>query len=278
MTWTFTEDMDTYLAAAGAFVAARPVTHTMMLTVADGLTRRGPHAFGDGVPCFGWWQEEDGTVAGAMVCTPPYPLLLGELSAEAVTALGAALADEPLLERAGGFNARRADARALAQAWGRETKVAEEIRLYRLEELVPPDPAPAGSARPATVADLPLLSRWYEAFGIDTDQPAPVSEAALRDRISYGGLLVWENEGVPVSMAAFTRPLHGTSRVAPVYTPPALRGRGYAGAVTAAVSAAARGAGADEVLLFTDLSNPTSNALYLRLGYRPVEDRLYVIA
>ncbi|WP_323187335.1 GNAT family N-acetyltransferase [Streptomyces sp. NBC_00006] len=58
----------------------------------------------------------------------------------------------------------------------------------------------------------------------------------------------------------------------PVYTPPALRGRGYAAAVTAEVSRAARAEGAEEVLLFTDLSNPTSNALYQRLGYRPVRE------
>ena len=28
-----------------------------------------------------------------------------------------------------------------------------------------------------------------------------------------------------------------------------------------------------EVVLYTDLANPTSNALYQGLGYRPVEDR-----
>ena len=33
------------------------------------------------------------------------------------------------------------------------------------------------------------------------------------------------------------------------------------------------GGRADQVLLFTDLANPTSNALYQRLGYEPVEDR-----
>jgi predicted GNAT family acetyltransferase len=27
-------------------------------------------------------------------------------------------------------------------------------------------------------------------------------------------------------------------------------------------------------VLYTDVSNPTSNALYQRLGYRPVEDRV----
>jgi predicted GNAT family acetyltransferase len=77
-----------------------------------------------------------------------------------------------------------------------------------------------------------------------------------------------------VSMAGLTRQVAGTIRVGPVYTPPGLRRRGYAGAVTAAVSRAALDAGADEVLLFTDLANPTSNSLYQRLGFQPVEDRV----
>jgi hypothetical protein len=34
--------------------------------------------------------------------------------------------------------------------------------------------------------------------------------------------------------------------------------------------------GATAVVLFTDLANPTSNSLYQRLGYRPVEDRVSV--
>jgi predicted GNAT family acetyltransferase len=63
-------------------------------------------------------------------------------------------------------------------------------------------------------------------------------------------------------------------RVGPVYTPPELRGHGYAGAATAAVSQAALDDGIREVVLYTDLANPTSNALYQRLGYRPVEDRV----
>jgi predicted GNAT family acetyltransferase len=59
-----------------------------------------------------------------------------------------------------------------------------------------------------------------------------------------------------------------------VYTPPERRGRGYAGATTAAVSQAALDAGVREVVLYTDLANPVSNALYERLGYRGVEDRV----
>ncbi len=34
--------------------------------------------------------------------------------------------------------------------------------------------------------------------------------------------------------------------------------------------------GARQVVLFTDRANATSNALYQRLGYQPVEDRLEV--
>lgn len=79
-----------------------------------------------------------------------------------------------------------------------------------------------------------------------------------------------------MACAGISRTVAGMARVALVYTPPEQRGRGYAGAATAAVSRAARAAGVREVLLFADLDNPTSNALYQRLGYRPLEDHLVV--
>jgi predicted GNAT family acetyltransferase len=64
----------------------------------------------------------------------------------------------------------------------------------------------------------------------------------------------------------------GVARVGPVYTPPAARGRGYGSAVTATASQAAIDAGASHVVLYTDLSNPTSNAIYQAIGYRPDHD------
>ena len=94
------------------------------------------------------------------------------------------------------------------------------------------------------------------------------------DRLSYGGLTLWEVAGEPVAMAGRTRDVAGVGRVAPVYTPPAQRQRGYGAAVTTAVTQSALDAGAAAVVLFTDQANPTSNALYQRLGYRPVEDRV----
>jgi predicted GNAT family acetyltransferase len=73
-----------------------------------------------------------------------------------------------------------------------------------------------------------------------------------------------------------TVPSAGVVRIRYVFTPAPLRGRGYAGAATAAATADALRDGASEVVLFTDLDNPTSNGLYQRLGFQPVQDRTVV--
>ena len=98
----------------------------------------------------------------------------------------------------------------------------------------------------------------------------------LRAEEHHRGTL-WETAGGPMSMAGATRAVAGQARVGPVYTPPERRGRGFGGAVTAAVSQAAKDAGVGEVLLYTDLANPTSNALYQRLGYEPVSDSVQLL-
>ena len=79
---------------------------------------------------------------------------------------------------------------------------------------------------------------------------------------------MWEVDGVPVAQATARPVVAGMSRIGPVYTPPEHRRHGYGAAVTAAASRWALGAGARCVVLFTDATNPTTNALYPRLGYR----------
>ena len=140
---------------------------------------------------------------------------------------------------------------------------------------MPPEPVPPGAARVAGQADRDLLIDWHLAFGRETHGVVlEDAERAVTDRLSHHGLMLWEADGAPVAMAGLTRDVAGVVRVGVVYTPPGHRRRGYGGAVTAAVSQAALDAGAAEVVLFTDLANPTSNALYRRLGYQPVEDRV----
>ncbi|MEU9123316.1 GNAT family N-acetyltransferase [Streptomyces sp. NPDC048506] len=277
MTWTTTQDPGAFEAAAGEFLRARPAEHTVLLTVVSTVRTIGADVYGADAPSYGWWRPGGrGTVGAAFVWTPPRAVLLSPMpdgaAAELVDALAREGAEVP------GVNAGRAAAGAFAMAWQRRfggtVRTAERHRCYRLGELTPPVPAPPGAARLATAADRELLRAWFAAFAAEIGDRPPRDERAVDARIADGRCTLWEGDGRPVSMAGVTATLAGMARVAPVYTPPGLRGRGYAGAVTAAVSRAARVSGARELLLFTDLANPTSNALYQRLGYRPIDDHV----
>jgi GNAT superfamily N-acetyltransferase len=276
MAWTLTGSLDDYEAAAGGFLRSRPVHNTIQLGAVDSLRVRGPSAFGGAAPLFGWWRSADGPVTAAMLHTPPFPVLLTRLPADAAPDLARDLADRG--RQLPGVNAEQGDAAVFAAAWSRRTGAGWEefrrSRLFRLALLTPPAPSPPGAARVATAADRDLLELWIAAFRQELDDLGGPGHGVIEDRVSHGGLTLWEVGGTAVSLAGSTRPAEGVVRLGPVYTPEEHRRHGYGGAVTAAVSRAALDAGAAHVVLFTDLANPTSNALYQRLGYRPVEDRV----
>lgn len=83
---------------------------------------------------------------------------------------------------------------------------------------------------------------------------------------------VWDDDGRIVSLAAAVSPTPHGIRLNHVYTPPEFRGRGYAGSLVAAFTQSLLDGGRQFVFLHTDLSNPTSNALYIRLGYQQVSN------
>ena len=90
------------------------------------------------------------------------------------------------------------------------------------------------------------------------------------------GFVLWETDGASVSLAGYGGETPNGVRIGPVYTPPEHRDRGYGTAVTAAVSAERLAAGRRFCFLYTDLSNPTSNSIYVKIGYRRVCDSLEV--
>jgi GNAT superfamily N-acetyltransferase len=277
MSWTLTDSIDDYLAGAGGFLRSRPVQHTIELGALARLLARGPAAFGGEPPLFGWWRTGGRDPAASVFHTPPFPLLISGLPAAAAAPLASELAARA--RHLPGVNAQADQAASFAAAWRQQTGVGSVVhrrsRLFQLGDLVDPRPMPPGSARIATDADGDLLGKWLAAFAREiSDMAASPAGGDLADRLSYGGLTLWEVAGTPVAMAGTSRPGAGVVRVGPVFTPSDQRRQGYGGAVTAAVSRAALEAGAVAVVLFTDLANPTSNALYPRLGYRPVADRV----
>jgi len=275
MGWVFTGDIAGYSQVANGFLRSRPVENTVLVTVLESLRARGRTAYGDAPAMLGSWLTA-GCVAGAFVHTPPFPLLLSVMPPKAVTELvDALLADG---RRPQGVTARQEIAEAFAVRWHEVTgaghRIWERRRLYRLVEVRPT--ATPGLARTAEPADRDLLLGWYHDAEQEIRERPGDHVAAVDDRIAYGGLTVWERDGVPVALAGRTRMVAGMVRIAPVYTPPEHRCQGYGAAVTAAVSQAAVAAGAKEVVVFTDLANPGSNAIHQRIGYQPLDDYLVI--
>ena len=272
--WELTGDVEAFATTAGDFLRSRPVEHTIFLTLVDTLRRRGMQAYGSGAPVFGSWRPGGGATDGVLLQTPPYPMMFSRLPEGAVAAALDAVADRPLP----GVNMLAGDADEFVAGWrertGADVRPGLRARLYRLETLIPPPP-PGGAARVATADDRELLLRWYPAFHDELGDVHETNYAVLvDDRLSYGGITLWEVDGVPVSTASRSRPEASMVRILMVYTPPEFRGHGYAASVTATASRAAFDLGASDVVLFTDLDYPTSNGVYQRIGYRPVLDRV----
>jgi len=275
MTWTFTDDVEIFAQHAGPLLAARPVQNTITLTVIEQV-RAGGRWSADAI-LFGWYRE--GQVAGAMSFTPPFELLLAEVPRRAVAGLVTRLRERGT--RLPGVNGEQDVASGFAEGWVAGTSLRARLwvrqRLHVLDQLAPPAPAPAGRARIAERGDLGLVTRWFAAFHAEVGSHAGDAAAMVRDRIGDGLLWLWQDpEGRPVSLAGRRHAAAGVARVGPVYTPPEHRRRGYAAAVTAACSQDALDHGAADVVLFTDLANPISNAIYHQLGYRPVTDRCVI--
>ncbi|MEU9474495.1 GNAT family N-acetyltransferase [Streptomyces sp. NPDC048191] len=273
--WHLTEDVDDFLARAGGFLRSRPVLHTMQLTVFEKLRTRGADAYGAPATVAGR-LERAGEVGATFYRLPSGGLGVTSLTPEQADSLAAHLV--ALGHPVRSVSADQRSAAAFAEAWQRHTGATPKLRvrlhLYRLGVLTPPEPVPAGRGRPVGEPDHEHLMGWCREFAADVGEVVSIDASTWAGtRFAEKRYMYWETpDGTPVSMAGMNPLVGGQVRVDPVYTPARLRGRGYAGAVTVEASRAALAAGAEEVVLFTNAANPTSNALYQRVGYVRVTD------
>jgi predicted GNAT family acetyltransferase len=131
----------------------------------------------------------------------------------------------------------------------------------------------AGRARVALAADADwIIDRqvaFIEEVGLP-DRPERLREL-LPPRIERGDFRIWDDGG-PVAYAGYNDAAPEFARIAPVYTLPECRGRGYATSLVAALSRELKERGKRKLFLTTDVANPTSNAIYARIGFRPEND------
>jgi uncharacterized protein len=277
------EDAAEFLAEAEPLLLADEARHNLILGIA-GTIRDAPDVY----PLRNLWLVRDGgAVVAAALRTPPYNLILARpASPSALEGLAGGIAEE-----LPGVNGCVPEVDEFAALWtdrsGASARTNMRQGVYALQQVEPLAPAP-GSARIATAGDRELALRWWIAFGDEVlHEGGPGrenAEAMLDHRLasSSAGIVFWEDQGEPVSFAGWGGKTPNGIRVGPVYTPQELRGRGYATALTAEVSQRLLDGRLFDgrrrfCFLYTDLANPTSNAIYERIGYRRAAESAEIV-
>jgi predicted GNAT family acetyltransferase len=277
------EDARRYGDAIEPLLARDPIGATMLSAVLAGqLADPAPPGAGPLLACL---RDLDGAAA-AVLRTVPYPLLVvadPALRDRAATMdlLAGALAETG--ESIVGFHGRREVVRDLAAAWQRRTGMVAQPRMwslyYRLDRLVEPAPVP-GRPRPLSdddPAQVDLLAGWLRRFELETGMAREGHAADIefvRRAVRRGSVYtLWWVDEVPVAVAGRSAlRADGGCRIAPVYTPPEHRRRGFGAAATVAAIHSAWAQGATEVTLFTDEDYRPSNELYRSLGFEPIAE------
>jgi uncharacterized protein len=218
--------------------------------------------------------EDDGKVVCAALLVPTFNLLLSpapaavlDLLARQLQAWGIAIP---------GVMALAPVSVAFAALWQRQqqcgAKRGKDLQLLALGATPKATTAP-GLLRPAVAADIPMLTAWGGEFFAEVGLPPAERDlfvARLDEAIAAERLWLWESGSEPVSMLGYSETTARAARIGPVYTPRAWRGRGFASAAVAGLSRRLLASGRSWCLLFADVENPTSTALYRRIGYEDV--------
>jgi predicted GNAT family acetyltransferase len=261
-------DAEEFLAEAGPLLLEDEARNNLILGVAATVLVS-PDLFAE--KRF-WIATDAGATVAAALRTAPYNLLLAPpRSQTALEALAGGIEEE-----LPGIVAAHPEVDDFTGIWARtheiEPRVLREQGVYALERVAPVPGAP-GASRVATRGDEPLLLDWVLAFGSEVleegDPGRTEASAVVANRLGAddGGFVLWEDGGEAVSVSGWGGPTPNGIRIGPVYTPPPLRGRGYATALVAELSQTLLDSGRRFCFLYTDLANPTSNAIYERIGY-----------
>jgi len=273
MRLTIHPDAPAFLDATAPTLGRHEAEHHLVLGVAQGIDRR---AMPDADLFAATVDDDAGLVLAALMGGGPLLLASDRDSIPlAVRAVLDALEGERRAPRH--VIGVEVHATTFVEEWeqrtGRTAALAMRQRAYTLTA-VAAVPGVPGALRAAGAGDLDLVTEWVAAFEQEALGPGLANHAArpvAGRRIAAREVYLWCDPD-PRTMAGSARPTAHGIAVNAVYTPPQWRGRGYATACVAELSARLLRGGREFCVLYTDLANPTSNAIYTRIGYRPVRD------
>jgi GNAT superfamily N-acetyltransferase len=172
------------------------------------------------------------------------------------------------------------DARAALGLDTAKPKLCADEGLYalNLSHLLVPHPLSTGAlvCQPPVAQHRDLLCSWRLAYDVEvlgaTDSPEQRERAAgfLDWQMAEGNAWIAMDRGAPVSLSGFNATLAEMVQLGGIYTPPNLRGRGFAKVAVAGSLLAARDRDASRAVLFTN--NPSAVRSYEALGFEQVGD------
>lgn len=268
---TVYEDAARFVEAADAFLQASEVENSVMAArTARMVTAPNDDDAGNYLATV----SEGSQIVAAAFCGASGGILLTAAPAAAVKLIAEDVAARDSQPK--GLVGPLAQCEVFARAWRQRTGRAHVLRFHLRHFELTGSPAPSvarGRLRMPETSEHALLGDWHVAFIEELALPDAVPQARrnVMQRIEGGLVRVWDDGGV-MAFAGFGEGARATARIAPVYTPPHCRGRGYASALVSELSRELFASGKRAIFLTTDVANPTSNNIYRRIGFRPVAD------
>jgi predicted GNAT family acetyltransferase len=172
-------------------------------------------------------------------------------------------------------------AHLFAEKWkevtGQSYGVQMDQRIYACTKVQDVKLSP-GIFRASELRDIPMLAEWIYDFAKEASEEITHKQAfeMAQRGTDQCAIYLWD-DGEPVSMAQQTRPtLHGAV-VNMVYTPFEHRNKGYASSCVSTLTRNMLRGPYEFASLYTDMSNPISNHIYMKVGYEPRSDSVVLV-
>ena len=276
------KDAEAFYERVEAYLLPHEAEHNLIFGLLSSI-RQHPANFPDAIMALVEDEGAGGAIQFVAVQTDrEHNLILSAAqSSEAITMLANDLAASGVALR--GVQSMSDEGHLFTETWARlkgcTAHVHIPMRTFKLEKVIPVTGV-AGTLRRATASDRDVLAQWEYAFMCEAfadekhrfEDAAQAIDDALAADTDVRGIYVWDDGEKAVSYAAYKGPTPHGIRIGPVYTPPELRGHGYASACVAGMSQHLLDSGRQFCFLFTDLRNATSNHIYQLIGYEAVCD------
>jgi predicted GNAT family acetyltransferase len=264
------DSVNSFLQHAGELLYRHEAMNSLMLGLCEGMQVQTPRA-----PSLFMRVTQNNQTISAAVQTP-MNLIVTYSAPEHLEMLAEKLKEKGV--QVTGVVGPAIESESFANIWINEARKQKHLamgqKIYKIERVDFPENV-LGQMAVVEKNDLELFASWVLAFAKECLPPTDQRDEKQWREFAERGLEkqnghFWTVNDEPVAMAILSRPTKNGVSISGVYTPPKHRKKGYASAVVAHLSQKMLDSGKKFCVLYTDLSNPTSNKIYQNVGYREV--------